>query len=189
MNFNGVGFVCALKYLFATVFFAGPLIVSYQMEVEIIPNPEVLASARAFHNAAKSIEASDFTNAATPKVVNSAFALELYLKSFNAKIIYENPKKGISGNTIYETVINRANTKGHVLTDLFAELNPEVSVLINSEYPEQDESFMDALAEFNSIFIEWRYIFEGNARAVTSTKLYRLLNTLEHVASILEKRS
>ena len=46
-----------------------------------IPNRRVLASARSFFIAAQRLKNEDFINNTIPLVVNTAFALELYLKS------------------------------------------------------------------------------------------------------------
>jgi adenylosuccinate synthase len=72
------------------------------IEIEQIPNPNILASARAFHGASKSIKESGAVNASTPAIVNSAFALELYLKSFNSKLYFKDGIESLSGKIIYD---------------------------------------------------------------------------------------
>ena len=160
-----------------------------EIEIEQLPNPDIQASARAFYNASKELQGNSIVNSSIPVIVNAAFSLELYLKSFNSKIQFKDGKESLSGKIIYDIVINKVNNTGHVLSELFSKIKPDISRLIESDYNQQNESFIEALKEFNNVFIEWRYVFEGNGKAVNITKMFRLLNTLENTAIKLENNS
>lgn len=57
-----------------------------------MPNRRILSSARSFFHTALALKDMDFKNSSTPLIVNAAFALELYLKSFNSDKIFKNGK-------------------------------------------------------------------------------------------------
>ena len=159
-----------------------------EISIETLPNQHVLASARAFYNAAKMLHDEKFINVEIPVLVNSAFALELYLKSFNSKKIFQNGKLNNEGIAIYEEVVNKPNTTGHNLADLYSAISDEIKQVIKSEYLE-NESFENGIIEFNNIFIEYRYSFERRNKGVNLTKMFSILKTLENVAVALEKKA
>lgn len=159
------------------------------MELERTPNPAVLASARAFYAASKVLDDKEAANVVIPKIVNAAFALELYLKSFNSKIIFENSKELFDGRTVYKTVINKAHATGHTPSALYRKIKPDVIEKIERQYFDEIESFEVALVEFDNVFIDWRYIFEGSSSPVNFTKLLRILDVMENVAVMYEEES
>lgn len=153
------------------------------MEVEILPNPVILSSAREFYAASLVIGSS------APKIVILAFALELYLKCLNSTAVFKDGTTNVEGLTTYEAVVHKANAKGHKLSELFSELKPGIVKIVEDLYSEPGETFGEALAEFNNIFIEWRYSFEGNNKAVNVTKLARLLDILEQTVDNIGKNN
>lgn len=160
------------------------------MKIEIIPNRHILASARAFYKSAKILNNNEFPNDAIPIIVNSAFALELYLKAFNSKKIFKNGKETSEGITIYESVISKASSTGreaHKLHYLYNDLNDKIKEIIEREHSEANESLEEVILEFNNLFVEWRYSFEGSNKSVNITKMFYLLEIFENSALALEK--
>ena len=170
-----------------TIYGTNVLMRENNLNIEQILNRSVLAYARSFFNAAQCLKNGDFLNNTIPLVVNTAFALELYLKSFNSDKIFINGKNLQHDVVVYENIINEVKKTGHNLLDLYQCLSDDIKDLIKKEYKITNISFEDAISEYKNIFTDWRYGFEGNINSINLTDITVLLTTLDNVASKLEQ--
>jgi len=93
-------------------------------------------------------EESDDCRWATPYIVNTAFACELYLKSFASD--------------------GESAVRGHRWNEIFENLADEKKTLIlNHPNLKDDDEFYEKLEEGGKLFETWRYSFEkGKSRSV-----------------------
>ena len=146
------------------------------MSVSPIPDPGVLKTADAFLITAKDMNTYPESSMMIPAVVNAAFAMELFLKSLNIEWkladVRDEKKAFLASIT--------ARQRGHTPSKLFAGLKPSIREAIEREYglvpiSEGAVSVVALLEEFDGLFEQWRYAFEGKFKPVD---LPRLLATL-----------
>lgn len=117
---------------------------------------------------------------AVPTIVNSAFALELYLKSLNSDLVFSGDVEKQNGVIAYGNVKNIPNKFGHNPSELFDTLSSDVKLDLSCKYEEcfQSENLRQVLSAYDGVFAEWRYIFSSEARRLCLTDLLRLLKFL-----------
>ena len=108
--------------------------------------------------------------AATPFVVNSSFAAELYIKTLH----------DLEGHSV----------RGHKLTDLYAKLSPEHKRLIDESALAVRQHFSDdvpdltaSIAMLNEAFEQWRYIYEKDRLEIHIPTVRFVLHTLHEAIS------
>lgn len=142
------------------------------------PNLRVVSAAKKFHFAALQLrEDKDLREVC---LVNAALSLELYLKSLNATLHFMEGVKEPSGIISYAKVGIFASTKSHEPGKLFGALSPEIQSELTKQFsnhfPSTTLSLQATLDQYRNLFVEWRYIFEGNGNLVNVTELFELLS-------------
>lgn len=161
------------------------------IRIKEIPNSRIIHCARVFANSANLLKelGKDLDVAV---IVNATFAIELYLKSFDSKIRFEEPEDIKGGVTLYNKIFVSPVTKRHELTKLFESLPRDIKLIIEDEYYSAGDKklFSTALQEFDDVFVNWRYIFEkSNCKMIDLSALFYLLSLMERVADKLAKKS
>lgn len=146
------------------------------------PNVNVQQIADAFRDVA--ISTRDHHPEYVPRpvvsLVNGAFALELYLKSLNAKLTLGNQ---VHGET---TVIRR----GHDPSKLYDALYAPVRAYLDGKYAAsplsaQHPNLRALLAAYDGAFEEQRYVFEGNYDAITAAQHADLLALIDFMHDMI----
>lgn len=158
----------------------------------MVPNRSVQDHAWEFHKAAGVLFDNGFVGAAV--IVNASFALELYLKCLNADLVFSDPSQLKAQVYLYGIVYDEPREKGHRLTPLFQALPWWLQVHLSERYStsaltETAASLEEALALFNNVFVEWRYVFEGRASGVKVTFLFELLDFFRCAVNDLGRRA
>ena len=155
------------------------------MKVSRKVEPNIFYSAEAFHISAELLQRSaEMQYRGAPFIVNASFALELYLKCFNASTKFSKPTNNTEGVVSYAQVSSEGNSRGHQLKDLFNELSNDLKDQIRSEFSlrvngvNADEFFL----ENSRHFINWRYSFERNAETYIAKNVLSMLNVLKTIA-------
>ncbi len=132
-------------------------------EVEI-PNDLVLNAAQQYREATVRLFRNPH-DVVLPLYTLGSFAIELYLKSLNAKWIFEQESIDPDADPIGLAVTAKPSTYGHVLGDLFDALHRPIQIELESTYKnaqlvERARGFRDALANYEGTFEKSRYSFE-----------------------------
>jgi hypothetical protein len=150
------------------------------MTLRPVPDEGVLGMADAFREAARALNVFPESRMSVPTVVNAAFALELYLKSMNVEWQLADPNERAKAGGKSWLKSRKAIQTGHDPSKLFAAL-----VQFNREYLEQrfqtlcigtgPQSLAENLAQYDGIFQDWRYAFEGRTRSFDIGRILALL--------------
>ncbi|WP_155833537.1 hypothetical protein [Halomonas sp. BC04] len=117
------------------------------------------------------------TEGPAPLVVNGALAIELYLKSFNAQLVFKVGYEVEPGFVSYEDMVTEVLSKAHQPSKLYKDLPRKVQAWLQQEFAEErpGQDLGDWLRQFDGAFVKWRYHYEGNASRVPVTDLLHLL--------------
>ena len=135
--------------------------VPYRRPEKEIPNDHVAESANQFRDAANLLFREMLRlNCVSPVLVNAAFAIELFLKSLNAKNVYHPDSDGLG------YLVTAQPEKGHSLVKLYEGLDTEVQGVLQKFYGAWERKgkascLKEALTLYDTIFVDWRYPFEG----------------------------
>ena len=157
------------------------------LTVNRIIEPNIFYKGEAFHIAAEALSGlKDLEGRGGPFIVNAMFALELYLKSILGETKFTEPSEYCDGVTSYSKVYSESK-KGHVLSDLYGYVDSEIKNEIDSAYSQVGSkiTMADFFKKYRSHFVDWRYSFEGNAKAYTEKEI---LDALIVFNNILKKR-
>lgn len=148
------------------------------LQIHETPNRRVLAAANKFHDAAALLYEVDALT--VPTVVNAALALELYLKCLDANILFQDGRVINGGAITYDKVCVFANSnKEHVPHKLLKALPRDVRDFLDASfskrYSEEHEKLESVLERYQSVFVDWRYLFEGKGKAINLSELFEIL--------------
>jgi hypothetical protein len=157
-----------------------------------IPNPDVKAHADQFADAALFLfEHMTKINCVPSVLLESALAIELYLKSLSSRTVYhsvsEDPQFGYR-------LTAKPTKRDHRLQELFAEIHPEIRDELEQAYTanpmiEGVSRLIDALNDYDNLFVETRHVFERNAGTGKSiSNLIHLLKWLRTHVSCMPLR-
>jgi hypothetical protein len=146
-----------------------------------VPNPQIRAHARQIADAALFLFKNRHKVNCVPSVLlESALAIELYLKSLKATTHHQ-PLEGTPGNLLTARYSGR---KCHELTRLYDEIDQPIRDTLDVAYAKSqsdktDASLRGALAPYDTLFVDVRYIFECRDPGVCDiTDLVSLLQFL-----------
>ncbi len=150
-----------------------------------VPNREVAETAKQFRRAANLMYNDVLVvQLSAPILCNAALSLELYLKSLNTKNVYVADPETIPGSCYM--VFSMPNKKGHVLTEQYDELLPELKKVLDDAYVTAPVvanavAIRDALIPYDDVFVSSRYWFDpkyprGGGRSITA--LISLVNLI-----------
>lgn len=98
-----------------------------------------------------------------PAFVCLAFSIEIFLKSLKAEKHYKEKNEGYYGVISYEDIYDKSLLRGHKLLDLFSGIDTNLRTEIIQRYKQKhNTNFQEDLKNINTVFEDWRYIYEGN---------------------------
>ncbi|WP_053982312.1 hypothetical protein [Marinagarivorans algicola] len=156
------------------------------MRISRKSEPNIYYKAEGFHIAAQILnKANEMQHRGSPFIVNATFAIELYLKCFDGKTVFNRPFEYCEGVTRYENVTSEASNRGHDLGKLFSHLNDANRKQISSAFEKRisgitSEEFFE---KYRDHFVLWRYSFEGNATTYSPSEILVMLEVLKEIAS------
>jgi len=153
------------------------------MSLRQIPNPGVLGIADSFRETAETLNKLSDQRMSIPTIVNAAFAIELFLKSLNIEFRFENPTQIMPGLTAFDRVREVPLKTGHLPSALFHALDQALqdeleSHFAQANYRNKPLTLIAALQQYDGVFQDWRYIFEGHAKTIDIQALLELLRFL-----------
>lgn len=157
------------------------------LTVKRIVEPNIFYKGEAFHIAAVSLsDLNDLEGRGGPFIVNAMFSLELYLKSVLGETKFSEPSEYCKDVTIYNKIYSES-MRGHDLLKLYSSVDSELKEEIDSAYKLQgvNISISDFFEKYQSHFLDWRYSFEGNAKAYNPKEI---LDALHVINASLKKR-
>lgn len=156
-----------------------------------VPNRNVLRVAKNFREGAKFLnDRVQEHDAVLPLRMLAAFSIELYLKSLNAKFVYERPDSVGVGGAYRMTA--KANQGGHSFVKLLEVIEPPIRVGLEDAYAANPgvpsaSTLAEALTVYNSSFVGSRYPYEQghNFQDPGFSKLVDLLTVIaNHVEGL-----
>ncbi|MCE8052757.1 hypothetical protein HOP61_15805 [Halomonas daqingensis] len=124
-------------------------------------------------------------------IVNGALSIELYLKSFNAQMVFKGEYEIEPGVVGYEDVVTEVLSKGHQPSELYRNLPKYTKDWLvhqfEKEHPGYDLGHW--FSQFDGVFINWRYLYEGNVSRVPVTDLLDLIAFLERRSQEIEENN
>lgn len=162
-----------------------------EMPFSEIPNDQVASVGREFRETVDFLyESIQLVHCVSPLLMMAAFGIELFLKCLNAASVYHRDDM-LVGLEAYR-VTAEPLTKGHRLVVLLDALDVQIQEGLNSTYARNPvipgkATLRDALAEYDTLFVNARYPFEdeqeGRSRSITG--LVKLLDLIgDHVGSL-----
>ena len=153
------------------------------LKIECTVEPNVFYKAESFHLAAKLLNGSDLlVGRGGPFIVNSTFALELYLKSMMSATIFGNGHERHDGFIQYDKVHSKSEFegKGHDLSSLFEQLPENIKTELELISRQENETFNLSIffKKYKNHFIDWRYSYEGTGESYISHDILMVLNAL-----------
>lgn len=150
--------------------------------------PNIYYKAEGFHIAAKVLhqaQAKEMQHRVTPFIVNATFAIELYLKCFDGYTVFKLPSEYCEGVVKYENVTSEGSNRGHDLVKLFERLNDANRKQISSAFEKRRNGITseEFFKKYKDHFVSWRYGFEGNGTAFSSSEILVMLDVLKESAS------
>jgi hypothetical protein len=156
-----------------------------------IPNDKVAGYGRQFRDAADFLyDHLHELNCVSPLLMVASFGIELFLKCLNSQWVYHQddwlvPLEGYR-------VTAAPMKKGHTLVPLLEALHPQVRTGLEDAYARNPviqgkAALKDALADYDTMFVNARYPFEDGRDAVhgSITGLVRLLDLIgDHVRDL-----
>lgn len=120
-----------------------------------------------------------------PGMVNICLSAEIFLKSINAFIEYEEDELDIDGATTFQgrdgTFKTSPGGRGHALSKLFDNLPCEAKAEI-VELAKNEEYYgcvSSGLKKYDDVFVEWRYIYEKSTPGTLGTHpLFQIVNAI-----------
>ena len=155
-----------------------------------VPNSEVAHTAQQFRQAANLMSKDKLVCYLNiPLMCNAAFALELYLKSLNTNNVYLPDPDAVPG-TCY-MVFSMPNKKGHVLTEQYDELLPELKKLLDDAYAQMPvvahaSTFREALAAYDDVYVSSRYWFDPKYPRGFGPNITALIDLVNLVGECIE---
>lgn len=148
------------------------------MALRPIPDPGVLKEAEAFRQASQILNTSSESMMSVPTIVNAAGALELYLKSLNMEWQVQDPST-LDGKKAWLDS-RTALKKGHAPSELYRARGEDMRNTLEQHYQARlhetkVQSLEEVLQEYDDLFQDWRYVFEGGRKSVNLSKLFSLL--------------
>jgi hypothetical protein len=149
------------------------------LKLDFFPNEEILSHAKEFGNLCKEIQGlGRFT---IPYIVNATFTIELYLKCLHAQQVYSNKW---DARNYSESHVRSPTHSPHELYEKLPESKRSwLSALHCEFFDNRNANLYDELKCFHRVFIDWRYLFEGNAGTVPLSLLKELLRFFEFASS------
>jgi hypothetical protein len=140
-----------------------------------IPNNDIVSVARQFLCAADLLSPPGCLSCACPLMLNASLAIELFLKSLNARSEYHAEDEGIYLVTVCPT------QHEHLLANLYDGLQPSIQAKMDAAYLAGRRiggaaTVREALEAVNDLFVYSRYPFEGQYVNRTSTNVSLLLS-------------
>lgn len=141
---------------------------------EFFPDDEILSHAKEFVNLCKEIQGKGrFT---IPFIINATFAIELSLKCLHANQYYDN-NTGVSHS---RTLLKARNHSLHELYDKLPDRKRHwLNDLHNQFFYYRKTKLREELELFEGVFVNWRYIYEGDAGSIRLDILKDLLRFFE----------
>ncbi|EGQ9216874.1 hypothetical protein R7D66_24005 [Vibrio sp. Vb2354] len=144
-------------------------------------SPSIYDHGKQFYDAAKILDASDLS-LTPPMAVCLSFSIEMFLKCLKATQKYEE-KISLTYYNLYDETLVKPKGAGHDLVALFDYLPEELTSEMEEKFSSlHRKSLRDELIDIKSVFIDWRYQYEGKTYILHST-------TLNHVADFLAEFS
>src|ERR1041384_8222890 len=99
-----------------------------------------------------------------PAVVNAAFSLELFLKALNIEWKVKELEQVQDGEKAF--ISRYARKKGHTPSELYLALDERSRDVIERAFQasalgQRSRSFAALLEDFDDLFEQWRYVYEG----------------------------
>lgn len=156
-----------------------------------IPDSGVLKTADAFQTASKSLCMYSDQSMLIPAIVNSAFALELYLKSLNIKWDFPSEESLPNGKS---WVTRYVLCKGHAPSKLYKTLDQNIQDTLERKFADFADAIdaitlKERLQAYDGIFQDWRYPFEGHCNPVDLADLHSVLSFLSETIHCFEQDS
>ncbi|MGN2616841.1 hypothetical protein [Aliivibrio fischeri] len=134
-----------------------------------------------FYDAGKLLETAEPT-LTPPMAVCFSFSIEMFLKCLSATQKYK-VKISQTYHKLYDETLVKPKGAGHDLVALFDYLPEELTSEMEKEYRTlHRESLRNELVNIKSVFIDWRYQYEGKTYVLHSS-------TLTNVAGFLSEFS
>ncbi|ANQ55879.1 hypothetical protein [Vibrio parahaemolyticus] len=144
-------------------------------------SPSIYDHGKQFYNAAKLLEASDLP-LTPPMAVCLSFSIEMFLKCLRATQKYTE-KISHTYCDLYDETLVKPKGAGHDLVALYDYLPEELTSEMEEKFNSLHwKSLREELVHIKSVFIDWRYIYEGKTYILHST-------TLNNVADFLAEYS
>lgn len=145
---------------------------------DFFPDNEILSHAKEFLNLCKELQGKwRFT---IPFIINATFAIELSLKCLHANQYYDNN----TGTSYSKSLLKSRNHSPHELYDIFPD---EKKLWLNDLHSEffhdRKTKLRQELEFFEKVFINWRYMYEGNSSSIRLDILKDLLRFFEFACS------
>jgi hypothetical protein len=142
-----------------------------------VPNSHVTDAARQFREIAELLfKQLEQHQCVLPLLMVAGFAIELYLKALNTRLVYHE-----SGFGAGYRVTAKPLKKGHSLVKLFDALHPAFQQALQDACAAKGKpSIKEALAAHDEIFENARYIFEDGRKLGDSS-----INSLVELASLV----
>jgi hypothetical protein len=160
------------------------------MTLRPLPDLGVLKEADAFLQASQMLNNSPESIMSVPTIVNAAFALELYLKSLNIKWQTQNPS-GIGGKKAWLKSRSAVQT-GHMPSKLYLAIDKATRDSLEQQYLQRfgtnGPKLEKILKEYDGIFQDWRYVFEGHCKSVNMSSLFSILKFFSEELHALPQR-
>lgn len=143
-----------------------------------IPDQGVLREADAFLQASQMLNTSSEPMMSVPTIVNAAFALELYLKSLNVKWQLQDPSSLSEKKAFLKS--RSAMQTGHAPSKLYQAIDKNTRDTLERKYSQRFQGtdvrrLEKIVEEYDGIFQDWRYVFEGHCESVNISFLISLL--------------
>ena len=121
-------------------------------------------------------------------VVNGALSIELYLKSFNAQMVFKGEYEIEPGVVGYEDVVTEVLSKVHQPSELYEALPKDTRDWLVHQFSKERPAYDLGhwFRQFDGVFVTWRYLYEGNASRVPVTDLLDLIAFLERRSQEIE---
>ncbi|KTR27887.1 hypothetical protein RSA11_04275 [Exiguobacterium indicum] len=149
----------------------------------------IFEQARRFRNAGailgnKLSETSDPGLYMAPFIVNSSFAIELYLKCIYVIETKEEPKYVHKLEQLFD---NLSDFSQFITSDIFSRLNEQEGSYhaLKDKVPDFDWSLRGVLESASQAFVKWRYSFDGDITSFPSAGA--VINALEACIFVLRE--
>ncbi|WP_412514826.1 hypothetical protein [Shewanella indica] len=133
-------------------------------------SPNIYDHGKQFYDAAKVLDASDLS-LTPPIAVCLSFSIEMFLKCLKATKKYTE-KIGHTYCDLYDETLVKPKGAGHDLVALFDKLPEELTTEMNEQFCSMyRKTLRDELINIKSVFIDWRYQYEGKTYVLHSSTL------------------